>query len=127
MPDLLWWVQVLGAIGGLFITTGTVLTAIWAWARGVPRWIWRLLGYEDMDRNVARIDRNLGELTETYRMTQHLSLQQAEAFNHLKETVCDYHDIPQSERPPDMDTELIREEILDRRELDFTEYENEAD
>ena len=113
MADLLWWVQVLGGIASLLLAAGGIATAVYSALRGMPRFVRRMLGLERLEAQLTRL------LTD-HEQAKRLNLQQAEAFNELKETVCEEHNIPDDDRPTGMDTDTIRREYLDDDVPDFT-------
>lgn len=119
MPDLLWWVQVIGGFASLLLAVGAIVGAAYSMIRGMPRWLRRVLGYDDLSHNVHHIEDKIDKLLIDHRLSQHAHLQQAQAFNELKETVCEEHDIPEGGRPPDMDTDAMERELMDRDEPDF--------
>lgn len=113
MPGLLWWVQVFGGVVGLLLMVGSLLAAVYSTFRDAPRFVRRLTG-------VNKLETKVDQLLADHLLSQRLQQQQAEAFNELKETVCEEHDIPEGERPDGMDTKKIREELLGDDEPDFT-------
>lgn len=113
MAGLLWWVQVIGGIASLCLALGAIIGALYSSIRGMPNFLRRMLGIE-------RVEAQLDLLLADHEQAKRLSLQQAEAFNELKETVCEEHDIHEDSRPTGMDTDTIRREYVDDDIPDFT-------
>lgn len=113
MPDLLWWVQVVGGALSILVAAGIIAGAVYSSVREAPSFVKEMIGYKD-------IEMGINSLRADQKLSQELQLQQAEAFNDLSEVVCDEHDIHAAERPKQMNTQAIRTELMDRDETDFT-------
>lgn len=109
----LYWVQVVGGVLSLLLSAGAILAALYTSVRDAPSFVRRITGVSHMERKLDRLHTD-------HRMSQHLQLQQAESFNELKDVVCDYHEVPDEDRPPDMDTDVIQTDLMGRDDHDFT-------
>lgn len=105
MPDVLWWLQVIGGVFSVVLTAGGVVAAIWTTARDAPNFMRRLTG-------VSKIEAQMDRLHNDHVASQELQRQQAEAFNELSEVVCEQHNIDDENRPDGMDTYKIRRDLL---------------
>lgn len=113
VADILWLIQLAGGMFSLVLTVATVIGALYTRARQAPRWVRKMTGLNSVEEKVD-------QLLDDHELSQELQLQQAQAFNELKETVCEQHDIPESEYPSGMDTDTIKGELLDDDSPNFT-------
>lgn len=113
MPDIIWWLQLVGGALTILLAAGAILTGLYTAARDTPNFVKRLTG-------IKSIENKFDQLHSDQLVSQQLQLQQAEAFNELSEVVCDQHDIHESGRPTTMNTEVIRRELMNRDDPDFT-------
>lgn len=113
MVDVLWTLQVAGAFLSVLLGLAAVLTGLYSTLYEAPQFWKRLTGQK-------QIEDKLTQLHQDTRLGQRVQLQQAEAFNELKDTVCQEHDIPEEEHPAGMDTERIERDLLGWEQQDFT-------
>lgn len=117
MPGLLWWIQIVGGALSIILVSGAIIAGIYSTARETPVFWRRLTGAKPIE---DKFEEKFEELRRDHSLSQELQLQQAESFNELSIAVCEEHDVPEENRPPKMDIDAIRIELMGRENMDFT-------
>lgn len=122
MPDLTWWVTVLGGLASITVVLGAVVTF---WSESARGWFKRQFDIDEVRHNVNRlgssVDKNTEELQEIHEELRYLSddhkrlgilaVDAYTSYNELVEKIAKELEIPEEDLPG-LNAEGAREDLF---------------